>query len=233
MAKVVPSAIAGAYASTAELNANFAALAAEFENCLSLDGTSPSQMTSDLDMNNNDILNVNVLNFTGTSFNAVDVVVADVAGRYAATDAEAALDEVKLLADANKVLADANKVTADAAAAAIAALDVFTDFYAGFLNTGLQAVYAADLDSIVVTSRYSFIASGVTNEPPDMLSTEYGIVETMSRDGNDAVQLVYGQSGTAAGAAWVRVNTAGTWGTWAGFGSGGGGTPTSFLLMGG
>ncbi len=60
MAKVVPSTIAGAYASTSELNANFAALALEFENCLSLDGASPSALTADLDMNGKDIINLGV-----------------------------------------------------------------------------------------------------------------------------------------------------------------------------
>ena len=58
MAKVTPSTIAGAYASTSELNANFALLAAEFENALSLDGASPSAMTSELDMNGYNIINV-------------------------------------------------------------------------------------------------------------------------------------------------------------------------------
>lgn len=64
MAKVTPSTITGAYASTSELNANFALLAAEFENVPSRDGASPSAMTSELDMNGYNIINVGELLLT-------------------------------------------------------------------------------------------------------------------------------------------------------------------------
>ncbi len=205
MAKVVPSTIAGAYASTSELNANFAALALEFENCLSLDGASPSAMTADLDMNNQDILNVNnlfttTITYQGQSFLAEDITVADAAALFTAVDVEAALAETAVAL---------NVVEAD-----IAALPAWTDYMAGHLVSGVLDVYASDLDSLVVSGRFSFIASGVTNEPSAMISTEYGIVETLARDADDSIQKVYGQTDTAKGKVWGRENISGSWTAW-------------------
>lgn len=77
MAKVTPSTIQGAYASTSELNANFALIAAEFENALSLDGTSPNQMSADLDLNNQDIINANSVGANAVTIGGVGVVPGD------------------------------------------------------------------------------------------------------------------------------------------------------------
>jgi hypothetical protein len=62
------------YASNTQLNANFVALRDAFDNTLSLDGSTPNSLTSDLDVNSNDILNVSAiaaqtLTLGGTSFN--------------------------------------------------------------------------------------------------------------------------------------------------------------------
>lgn len=104
MAKVTPTVIQGAYASTAELNANFSALAAEFENCVSLDGTTPSAMLADFDMNGHDILNVGSITINGvTQGDAQFVTIQDTGGHFDATEVETALEEVKLLTDANAV----------------------------------------------------------------------------------------------------------------------------------
>ena len=46
------------YASNTQLNANFVALRDAFDNTLSLDGSTPNSLTSDLDVNSNDLLNV-------------------------------------------------------------------------------------------------------------------------------------------------------------------------------
>lgn len=46
------------------INENFEAIEAAVENTLSRDGTTPNEMTADLDMNDNDILNVNIINAT-------------------------------------------------------------------------------------------------------------------------------------------------------------------------
>jgi hypothetical protein len=196
MAKLTLSAIQGAYASTSELNANFDAIEAALENTLSRDGTTPNTMSADLDMNNQDLLNVenayiNNLVYVGESMIASQVSIADVAAQITATDVEGALAEHRVLVDGN-----VTKLT-------------------GYLSTGLLDVYASDLDSIVTNSKYSFIASGVTNEPADMVSTEYGLVETEARDANDSVQTVTGQTGTALGKIWARQNVSGTWTAWA------------------
>jgi microcystin-dependent protein len=57
MAKLTLSPISSRYASVAALNANFDAIEEALENTLSRDGTSPNEMTSDLDMNGHRILN--------------------------------------------------------------------------------------------------------------------------------------------------------------------------------
>ncbi len=57
MAKLTLSPISSRYASVAALNANFYAIEEALENTLSLDGTSPNAMTTDLDMNGHRILN--------------------------------------------------------------------------------------------------------------------------------------------------------------------------------
>lgn len=61
------------YASNTQLNANFVALRDAFDNTLSLDGSTPNSLTSDLDVNSNDLLNVSsiaaqTLTLGGSSF---------------------------------------------------------------------------------------------------------------------------------------------------------------------
>lgn len=62
------------YASNTQLNANFVALRDAFDNTLSLDGSTPNSLTSDLDVNSNDLLNVSsiaaqTLTLGGAAFN--------------------------------------------------------------------------------------------------------------------------------------------------------------------
>ena len=57
----VPSYLPGTTSSSA-INASDDALNAAFDNTISRDGSTPNQMTADLDLNSNDILNVNELN---------------------------------------------------------------------------------------------------------------------------------------------------------------------------
>jgi len=76
MAKLTTTTIAGAYASTTELNANFALVEAAIEKCLFLDGTSPNVMAADLDMNGYDILNATAITLVpvvDTTTNLADV----------------------------------------------------------------------------------------------------------------------------------------------------------------
>jgi hypothetical protein len=58
MSKVVINPITSGYRSAEALNANFQQIEAEFENTLSLDGSSPNAMQSDLDMNSHKIANL-------------------------------------------------------------------------------------------------------------------------------------------------------------------------------
>ena len=58
MAKLTLTDILGQYASTTELNNNFALIEAALENTLSRDGTSPNTMSADLDLNSNRITNL-------------------------------------------------------------------------------------------------------------------------------------------------------------------------------
>lgn len=62
MAKLTLTPITSGYASVAQLNNNFTAITAAFENTLSRDGTTPNQMGADLDMNNHSLLNVDSIN---------------------------------------------------------------------------------------------------------------------------------------------------------------------------
>jgi len=68
LSKVTLSPILSGYRATNKLNENFAAIAGEFENTLSRDGSTPNQMLAPLDMNNNRIINV------GAPFNMTDAV---------------------------------------------------------------------------------------------------------------------------------------------------------------
>ena len=73
MAKLSLNNIASGFASTATLNANFDAIETALENTLSRDGTTPNQMTADLDMNSNGILNLSSLDVASLSVNGVPV----------------------------------------------------------------------------------------------------------------------------------------------------------------
>lgn len=57
--------IQSGYYSTGQLNNNFTNIANQFDNTLSLDGSTPNAMQADLDLNGNDLLNVNTLYING------------------------------------------------------------------------------------------------------------------------------------------------------------------------
>lgn len=58
MAKLTLAPLTGGYISTANVNSNYALIEAALENTLSRDGTSPNQMTAQLDMNSQRIINL-------------------------------------------------------------------------------------------------------------------------------------------------------------------------------
>lgn len=66
--------ITSGYTSTTTLNDNFEALVNAFDNTVSRDGSTPNSMTSDLDLNSNDLLNVNVIGASSLTLNGTLVV---------------------------------------------------------------------------------------------------------------------------------------------------------------
>ena len=67
-----------------QINANNALIETAMENTLSRDGTTPNTMSADIDLNSNDLLNVNVGNFTQIKVGGVDAaVLGDVTPRGA------------------------------------------------------------------------------------------------------------------------------------------------------
>lgn len=103
------STIGSGFYGTTQLNNNFSAINTAFDNTLSRDGSAPNSMNADIDMNNNDILNVSSITATGITLNGVGITptsvaatpaasaitITDAGGYYAATDVEAALQEVQ------------------------------------------------------------------------------------------------------------------------------------------
>jgi hypothetical protein len=61
-----------------QLNQNFSNVQIQFDNTLSLDGTTPNAMNADLDMNSNDILNAKSVNTSSLLLNGVEVVPSSV-----------------------------------------------------------------------------------------------------------------------------------------------------------
>jgi len=67
VAKLTTSTISGGFQTTSELNENFLAIITALENTLSRDGTTPNQMSADIDMNGNDLLNVGDIYIDGVN----------------------------------------------------------------------------------------------------------------------------------------------------------------------
>jgi len=80
MAKKPPiTTIASGYYSRTALNTNFENLRDQFDNTLSLDGSTPNAMQADLDMNSNDILNVQNIDVQGLRVQGVLIGSSDIA----------------------------------------------------------------------------------------------------------------------------------------------------------
>ena len=134
MAKLVLNTPSSGYLSVTVLNENFTAIENAFENTLSRDGTTPNQMTADLDMNSNDILNVGDLNVQ-------DLVIAGQSVAGIVQDAQNSADSAALAA----------QVAVDAAAivgAATCCLDSATSFFDFGLITDTAALFPTDFGSV-------------------------------------------------------------------------------------
>lgn len=118
MAKLVTSpiaSIAGDTTSATAINSNFAAVVTAMEKTLSRDGTTPNQMTADLDLNTNDILNVGTISAeTVILLNEGEIINEDTARAEAAADA-AELSALAAAASAvlSEEYADASNQSAD------------------------------------------------------------------------------------------------------------------------
>lgn len=86
MAKLITTPIGSfTQAAVTTINANMDAIEAAIENTLSRDGTTPNQMTADIDLNNNDLLNVNTLDVDSITLDGELLIPADInAGTTAA-----------------------------------------------------------------------------------------------------------------------------------------------------
>ena len=95
-------------------------------------------------------------------------------------------------------------------------------FKAGYPTIdGLHAEYAADLDDILVNSKYFIDSTAVTNEPIDFVGL--GVIETdmWDQDTDQAVQILTSMDNENEGAAFIRNREAGVWSEWIPFGAGG------------
>ncbi len=102
------STIGSGFYGTTQLNDNFDNINTAFDNTLSLDGSTPNQMTADIDLNNNDVLNVSSLQASGITLNGVgitptsvaatpaasSIVMTDAGGYYTTDNVESALQEL-------------------------------------------------------------------------------------------------------------------------------------------
>jgi len=76
----VVNTISSGYASQSQLNENFSNIQTSFNNTLSLDGSIPNAMLSNLDMNNQDIINVSGIYVNGVNvLNILDNVTVSTA----------------------------------------------------------------------------------------------------------------------------------------------------------
>lgn len=119
MAKVTLSTLTGGYGAVAALNQNFTEIATAIENTVSLDGTVPNELTADLSLGGNDLLN-------GGTVNCTDLVVAgsSVAASAAASAASASAASASAAsAAASETNAAVSEVNAAASAAELKDLE--------------------------------------------------------------------------------------------------------------
>jgi hypothetical protein len=90
----------------------------------------------------------------------------------------------------------------------------FEDRLDGYASTGYVDVTTGDLDSIAGNSTYTFVASGVTNEPAAMGASDNGIIDTRKTGLSNGYQIIRGISGTSQDKIWFRTQLSDTWSTW-------------------
>jgi hypothetical protein len=135
MAKLVLNTPSSGYLSVTVLNENFTAIENAFENTLSRDGTTPNQMTADLDMNSNDILNAGDIDVQGLT----------IAGQ----SLTGALTDAQNSAASAAVAAQAAIDAAATVSGASCCLDSVSSFFDFGLITDTSALFPTDFGSVV------------------------------------------------------------------------------------
>jgi hypothetical protein len=172
MAKKPPiTTIASGYYSRTALNTNFENLRDQFDNTLSLDGSTPNAMQADLDMNSNDILNAQTINTEALRIDGVLVSSSDI------TAAGAALYSDSFTGDGSTV--------------------TYTLSYQPFIKDNTQ-VY---IDGVYqAKDGYSISGTTLTfsEAPPLNSDIEIVVARTLTTTATDAANVNYIQGGTSS-----------------------------------
>ncbi len=116
--KATLTSVGTGWLSNTDLNADLNALNDQFDNTLSLDGSTPNSMGADLDMNSNDILNVGTVAATEVTVGGTSVA-ANVAAAAASAAAASASETAAAASETNAATSETN------AAASAATIDGF------------------------------------------------------------------------------------------------------------
>ena len=201
MAKLTLNDIFGQYASTIELNNNFALIEAALENTLSRDGTTPNTMSANLDMNSNDITNANNINAVSVIANGQTLVPSSVvaidtaasvpnvaAGNIIATDVQAAINEL----DTEKVgLAGTETVTGDKTFSGATTLSGANSLSGANNLSGANTLSGVNTISGVIAGATPLIFEGATS---DTFETTLAITDPTA----DRTLTVKDETGTVA-----------------------------------
>ena len=97
--------------------------------------------------------------------------------------------------------------------------NVFSQYLAGYADTGLHTQFTGDLDDIAVNSVYDIDGTTATNGPPDWISGVAVLHTDWVSSGVTATQVWEGATSPDGGVTWVarkwmRVNVIGVWYDW-------------------
>ena len=141
--------VASGYASQATIDANFEAVRDQFDNTLSLDGSTPNAMGADLDLNSNNIINGGTLNADSVVINGVNLT-TEVANAAASATAAAASATA---AEASSVSAASSSSSAGVSASAAATSET---------NAATSATNAATSETNASTSETNAASSATS-----------------------------------------------------------------------
>jgi hypothetical protein len=222
------STIGSGFYGTNQLNDNFDAINTAFDNTLSLDGSTPNQMTADFDLNNNDILNVSSLQASGITLNGVgitptsvaatpaasSIVMTDAGGYYTVDNVESALQEVQTQLVASYQPLDA-QLTTLAATSITGVTGTDLDLVTGTAGTsGNVAQWNADGDLVdggglgaMVFIESQDASASATLDFTGFDATKYdGYVFTVGNLIPSITAQIYARVSTDGGSTWSSLN---------------------------